>query len=261
MRAASVLGMVVVALLVGACSPGVATDGPEASATQSGTPTMVLGETPAGSSPEPVTPTLFASASGSLAYNASDEPLRAGTYATRKFRFPFMAEIDTDLGIRDAGDTSRLVYIGQDKNAPQNGDEEFSALLLERVLNPDDQRALEPLEDDVFEWFRRHPRLTNVPGSDKAFKVDGRQARQLDLLLADPVQCGSFHADKECVLIGYGPEGDEPYALFAGSRARIVVVDHDGTPILFGYQATDDERFPIRSGVFDRWVASVDFTE
>jgi hypothetical protein len=253
MGSALVIGMVVVALLVGACAGGVATGAPEPSAPQS--------ETPTGSSPVIVTPTPSASPSGALAYDAVDEQIRAGTYATREFRFPFTAEIDTDLGIRDAADTSRLVYIGQDKNAPQNGDEEFSAMLLERVLDPDDQRTLEAMEDDVFEWFGRHPRLTSVPGSDNAFEVDGNPAMQVDLLLADPVQCGSFHADKECVLIGYGPEGDEPYALFAGSRVRIVVVDHDGTPILFGYQATDDERFPIKSGVFDRWVASVDFSE
>ncbi len=222
---------------------------------------MVPRETLATPGPLSVSPTPPGPGSGPLAYNARNEPVDAGEYATHAFRFPFTARIDTDLGIRDAGDTSRLVFIGQDKNAQQNGDEEFSAMVLERVLDPEDQRTLEPMADDVFAWFRDHPRLKSVPGSDKAFDVDGHPARQLDLLLADPVQCGSFHADMECVLIGYGPEGNEPYALFAGNRARIVVVDHDGAPILFEYQATDDDRFPIRSGVFDRWVASVDFTE
>ena len=64
-----------------------------------------------------------------------------------------------------------------------------------------------------------------------------------------------------CILIGYGPEGEEPFILFVGSRLRIVVVDHDGTPILFTYQAADNERFAARSAVFDDWVRSVDFTK
>jgi hypothetical protein len=140
-----------------------------------------------------------------------------------------------------------------------NADEEWGVMYLDRVLDPVGQRTIVDLEGDPLAWFAGHPRFEVVPDTATELEVDGHPARQLDLLPADPVRCGSYHADLQCVLVGYGPPDDEPFVVFAGSRFRVVVVDFDGTPIVFEYQAADDERFAERSGVFDRWIRSIDF--
>jgi hypothetical protein len=251
MGAASVVGVVVIALGLVGCTGS----GPGATALP-----LASGSAPPSTAAAPPS-TAAASASTGLhgysAYPAVDYP--AGTYATRAFQPAFTAEIDTDLGIRYGGDEDRFVFIAQDKNAPVNADEEWDVMYLDRVLDPVGQRTIEPLEGDPLDWFERHPRLEVVSGSATDLEVDGHPARRLDLLPADPVQCGSHHQNLQCVLVGYGPTDDEPFVVFAGSRFRVVVVDFDGTPILFTYQAADDARFADRSGVFDRWVRSVDF--
>jgi hypothetical protein len=183
----------------------------------------------------------------------------AGTYRTRAFQPAFTAEIDTDLGLLYGGDEARFVFMGQDKNAPVNADQEWDVMYLDQVLDPVGQRTIEPLDGDPLAWFEQHPRFEVVSGSPQDLDVDGHPARQADLLPADPVPCGSHHQNLQCVLVGYGPTEDEPFVVFDGSRFRVVVVDFDGTPILFTYQAADDARFADRSGVFDRWVRSVDF--
>ena len=267
MRAAWLVGMTVIALIVAACvGQGASTQGSRPSAS----PAMDartrapprLAPTPNGAAASDVPSSSVAPSAapgGPAPYAAEDGDIAAGLYEATHFQFPFTAEINTDLGIRDAHDTPRLVYIAQDKNAPVNADEEFNAMLLLRVFDPADQRTLGYLGGDVYDWFVHHQRFKVVPGSKDVLEVDGHPARQVDLLPADPVECGPFHANLDCVFVGYGPEGDEPFAVFGGSRLRIVVVDHDGTPILFAYQATDDARYAERSKVFDHWVRSVDF--
>ena len=201
-----------------------------------------------------------ASPGGAAPYDATDADIPAGLYEATRFKFPFTAEINTrPRHPRRRHDESRFVYIGQDKNAPVNGDEEFNAMLLLRVLDPADQRTLGYLGGDVYDWFVHHPRLKVVPGSKDTFEVDGYPARQVDLLPARSRGVRPLPLQLDCVLVGYGPDGDEPFTLFDGSRLRIVVVDHDGTPILFAYQATDDAHYAERSSVFDHWVRSVDF--
>ena len=54
------------------------------------------------------------------------------------------------------------MYIGQDKNAPVNGDEEFNAMLLQRVFDPADQRHPRLLGGDVYDWFVHHQRFKVV---------------------------------------------------------------------------------------------------
>jgi hypothetical protein len=195
---------------------------------------------------------------GLLPYGGDDLGHPAGTYIANAFRFPFTADIDQDLGIRDSGQFATFVYIGQDKNAPTNGDEEFDAFFLDRVLDPSDQRSLHNLSGDRYQWFLSHPRLSIVTDSRKTLKVDGLAARQADFLPADPVPCGNFHRNLRCVLIGFGPPGDEPFALFDGSRLRLVVVDHPGSQVVFAYQSAV-ARFSEKVRVFDHWVRSVDF--
>ena len=253
MRGASVVGVVVIALGLVGC----AGSGPEAIASP---PDSVAARPSTAIASDPP-PTVAASASaGTLSYAhypAVEYP--AGTYVTRAFQPAFTAEIDTDLGLLYGGDEDRFVFMGQDKNAPVNADQEWDVMYLERVLDPVGQRTIEPLDGDPLDWFQQHPRFKVVSGSHQDLDVDGHPARQLDLLPADPVQCGSHHQNLQCVLVGYGPTEDEPFVVFDGSRFRVVVVDFNGTPILFTYQAADDERFADRSGVFDRWVRSVDF--
>ena len=152
-----------------------------------------------------------------------------------------------------------FVFIGQDKNAPVNGDEEFVAMLLRQVIDPEDQRSISPFRGDAFDWFLAHPRLTLVAGSKVKVTVDGLPARQADFLPSRPVTCGTFHFNLQCVLIGYGPAGDEPLALFDGSRLRVVVVDHADRQIVFTYQHADTAAWSDAVSVFDHWVRSVDF--
>jgi hypothetical protein len=253
MGAASVVGVVVIALALFGCNgsgAGIAA-------------TPRLASDPAGHAPfSPVPPSTVAASPpigthGYFHYPAVDFP--AGTYVTRSFQPAFMAEIDTDIGPFYGGDDERFVFIGQDKNAPINADEEWDVMYLDRVLDPVGLRTIEPLDGDPLDWFEQHPRFEVVSGSASDLDVDGHPARQLDLLPADPVACGSHHQNLQCVLVGYGPPDDEPFVVFAGSRFRVVVVEFDGTPILFTFQAADDERFADRSGIFDRWVRSVDF--
>jgi hypothetical protein len=251
MRGPSVVGVVVIALgLVGCIGSGSGTTAPPL-APGSAAPS------PATVPPSPATAPASTGPLGYSNYPAVDYP--AGTYITKAFQPAFTAEIDTDLGLRYGGDDDRFVFIGQDKNAPMNADEEWDVMYLDRVLDPVGQRTIEPLDGDPLDWFEQHPRLMVVAGSATDLDVDGHLAHQLDLLPADPVQCGSYHQNLQCVLIGYGPAGDEPFVVFAGSRFRVVVVDFDGTPIVFTYQAADDVRYADRSAVFDRWVRSVDF--
>jgi hypothetical protein len=250
MHTSLVAGTLVMALVIAGCAgggAGVASTPPAPSAAAATSPSAAPSSTPASAS------------TAELAYAGDDAEFPAGTYATSHFRFPFTAELDTLLEVRDAGDTDRLVFIGQDKNAPENADEELTAMLLERVVDPVDQRSIGPLDGDLLRWFEDHPRLTAEEGARKDVEVDGEPAVQLDLLPSDMGPCGSFHPDLQCVLVGYGPEGDEPFAVFGGSRLRIVVTEHLGTPVLFTYQATDDDRFESRASVFDHWVGSVDF--
>lgn len=186
-------------------------------------------------------------------------PHPAGIYRASAFRHPFTAVIGQDLGIRDSGESEPFLYIGQDKNAAK-GDEEFDAMILSRVFDPQDQRSLDDMPRGVQKWFGDHPRLRLVTDTAVSLTVDGLPATQADYLPADPVVCGQWHADLECVLIGYGPPGDEPFILFGGSRLRVVVVDHPAGPIVFTYQdRAADGVFLEHVGVFDGWVRSVDF--
>jgi len=270
MRATPVVEMVVIALVVAGCTGSGLTAPP----THVGSPTPSAISTPAVASPPVATlasaspvgaagPSPSAGRYGYAHYPAVQYP--AGTYATTTFQPAFVAEIDTDIGIHYGGDESGFVFIGADKNASENADEEWDAMYLDRVLDPVGQRTIEPLKGDPLDWFEHHPRLSVVPESSATLEVDRHHARQVDLLPADPVQCGSSHPNLECVLVGYGPPGDEPFVLFAGSRFRLVVVDDVAVPggrlasIVFAYQAADDERFAKRSGVFDRWIRSIDF--
>ena len=143
MRAAWMVGLTVIALFVAACAGGgstVASSRPSASvAVPSGSETPTTG---AASDAPSSSAAPSASPGGAAPYDVTDADIPAGLYEATHFKFPFTAEINTDLGIRDAGDESRFVYIGQDKNAPVNGDEEFNAMLLLRVLDPADQRTL-----------------------------------------------------------------------------------------------------------------------
>jgi hypothetical protein len=260
MRAASVVGVVVIALGLAGCTgsgPGATAATPAAATAPPSTADATSPSTTTASAS--IDPAASASSDphGYAAYPAVDYP--AGTYATKAFQPAFTAVIDTDLGLRYGGDDERFVFIGQDKNAPVNADEEWAVMYLDRVLDPVGQRTIADLEGDPLAWLAGHPRFKVVPDTAAELEVDGHPGRQLDLLPADPVQCGSYHADLQCVLVGYGPLEDEPFVVFAGSRFRVVVVDVDGTPIVFEYQAADDERFAERSGVFDRWIRSVDF--
>jgi len=247
MRGASVVGVVVIALGLMGCA------GSEPGATASPPASIAAG-------PSSAPPSTAAASTGRLSYAhypAVEYP--AGTYVTTAFQPAFTAEIDTDLGLLYGGDEERFVFMGQDKNAPMNADQEWDVMYLDRVLDPVGQRTIEPLDGDPLDWFEQHPRFEVVSGSRQDVDVDGHAARQVDLVPTDPVPCGSHHQNLQCVLVGYGPPDDEPFVVFDGSRFRVVVVDFDGTPILFTYQAVDDARFADRSAVFDRWVRSVDF--
>jgi hypothetical protein len=212
----------------------------------------------ASASLSPSPPAVATMSSGMLAYGGDDVVHPAGTYVANDFRYPFTAVIDSDLGIRDSGQFESFVYIGQDKNAPVNGDEEFDAMFLTRVLDPTDQRSLHDLSGDALEWLLKHPRLEVVDGSRVTLNVDGLAARQADFLPSEPVPCGNFHRNLLCVLIGFGPPGDEPFALFDGSRLRVVVVEHPGRQIVFAYQSATGA-YAGKVTVFDRWVRSADF--
>jgi hypothetical protein len=197
---------------------------------------------------------------GNYLYGGQDVDHPAGTYAAPSFAYPFTAEIDRDLGIRDSGQSATFVYIGQDKNAPVNGDEEFDVMLLSRVLDPDDQRSIGSFSGDAFEWLVGHARLALVEGSSIELKVGGLDARQADLLPSRTVPCGNFHRNLECVLIGYGPDGAEPFVVFGGSRVRTVVVEHADRQIVFIHQSADTTEYAAKVAVFDGWVRSVKFT-
>jgi hypothetical protein len=253
MRAASVVGVVVIALGLLGC----AGSRPEAT---SSPPASVAAPPPTDVAPVHPSTAAASASTGPYGYaHNSAVNYHAGTYVTKSFQPAFSATIDTDLGLLYGGDEPRFVFMGQDKNAPVNADEEWDVMYLDRVLDPVGQRTIEPLDGDPLNWFEQHPRLEAVSGSAMDLEVDGHPARQLDLMPADSVPCGSYHQNLQCVLIGYGPPDDEPFVVFAGSRFRVVVVDFNGTPILFTYQAADGARFADRSAVFDRWVRSVDF--
>lgn len=252
-------GLAVVLFVAVACSGG----------RTSPTTTPDIGSSSTGASAPPTkppfvppvesSPTVSTAPGGLLLYGGEDVDHPAGRYLASEFEFPFEAGLDEDLGIRDSGQSKGFVYIGQDKNAPAKGDEEFDAMFLVKVLDPDDQRSLHDLTGDVMRWFRDHPRLTLVRGSEKTIKIDRLPARQTDFLPSRPVPCGNFHRNLSCVLIGFGPPSDEPFALFKGSRLRLVVVDHPGRQVVFAYQSLDSSAFPSKVAVFDHWVRSVDF--
>jgi hypothetical protein len=197
---------------------------------------------------------------GAYVYGGQDLEHPAGTYAAPDFTYPFTAELDRDLGIRDSGQSPMFVFVGQDKNAPTDGDEEFDAMLLRRVLDPQDQRGIEDFDGDAADWLLAHERLSLVANTMTELVVDGLVARQADFRPTRPVPCGNFHANLRCVLIGYGPDGDEPFALFDGSRLRVVVVDHADGQIVFAYQSADTAEYVEKVKVFDHWVRSVQFT-
>jgi hypothetical protein len=197
---------------------------------------------------------------GAYLYGGDDVVHPAGVYAAPSFALPFKAEFNAPLGIRESGQSELFVFIGQDKNAPADGDEEFDAMFLRQVLDPLDQRSLSTFDGDPFEWFLDHTRLSLVKGSETELEVDGLPARQAEFLPASTVACGSFHPNLQCVLIGFGPDGDEPFALFGGSRLRIVVVAHEDRDVVFAYQSADTEAFAAKVAVFDHWIRTVDFS-
>jgi hypothetical protein len=245
------------AVLLAACQGGGGVAAPSAaiptaahSATRTADPTPAMTQGP---------PTLSL-VDGVYVFGGDDVVHPAGLYSAPDFAYPFTAELVTPLGIRESGQSDLFVYVGQDKNAPANADEEFDAMFLRLVIDPDDQRSLSPFTGDPFAWFMDHTRLSLVKGSRVALEVDGLPARQADFLPARPVSCGNFHADLDCVLVGYGPDGDEPFALFAGSRLRIVVVEHADREIVFAYQSADTAAFGEKVAVFDHWIRTVDFT-
>ena len=246
---------VAIALLVAACAGG--------GERETASPSRAIPATAAPfASPTP-TPTIgpaLERVDGTYVYGGSDVDHPAGIYAAPDFAFPFTAELNRDLGLRDSDqEGDGFVFIAEDKNMPINGDEEFVAMLLRQVIDPEDQRSISPFSGDAFDWFLAHTRLTLVAGSTVKVTVDGLAARQADFLPSRPVACGTFHFNLQCVLIGYGPAGDEPLAVFAGSRQRVVVVDHADRQIVFVYQHADTAEWSDAVSVFDHWVRSVDF--
>jgi hypothetical protein len=197
---------------------------------------------------------------GAYLYGGDDVVHPAGLYAAPSFAYPFTAELNTPLGIRESGQSELFVFIGQDKNAPANGDEEFDAMFLRQVIDPGDQRSISTFDGDPFEWFLDHTRLSLVKGSRTELEVDERTAHQAEFLPASTVPCGNFHPNLQCVLIGFGPDGDEPFAVFGGSRLRIVIVEHEGRDLVFAYQSADTDAFAAKVAVFDHWIRTVDFS-
>ena len=246
---------VAIALLVAACAGG--------GERETASPSRATPATAAPfASPTP-TPTIgpaLERVDGTYVYGGSDVDHPAGIYAAPDFAFPFTAELNRDLGLRHSDqEGDGFVFIAEAKNMPINGDEEFVAMLLRQVIDPEDQRSISPFSGDAFDWFLAHTRLTLVAGSTVKVTVDGLAARQADFLPSRPVACGTFHFNLQCVLIGYGPAGDEPLAVFAGSRQRVVVVDHADRQIVFVYQHADTAEWSDAVSVFDHWVRSVDF--
>ena len=246
---------VAIALLVAACAGGGERETASPSRATPATAAPFVSPTP--------TPTIgpaLERVDGTYVYGGSDVDHPAGIYAAPDFAFPFTAELSRDLGVRDSDqEGDGFVFIGQDKNAPINGDEEFVAMLLRKVIDPEDQRSISPFSGDAFDWFLAHTRLTLVEGSERQGHRRRLAARQADFLPSRPVACGTFHFNLKCVLIGYGPAGDEPLALFDGSRLRVVVVDHADRQIVFTYQHADTTEWTDAVSVFDHWVRSVDF--
>jgi hypothetical protein len=252
--------LIALALLVAACGGGNGAAGSTPRNAPTGEPPASSRSSVASSPAATVALPSVQLVDGNYLYGGQDVDHPAGTYAAPYFAYPFTAAIDRDLGIRDSGQTATFVYIGQDKNAPINGDEEFDVMFLSRVLDPDDQRSLGSFSGDAFEWFVGHARLALVEGSSIELKVDGLDAQQADFLPSRAVPCGNFHRNLQCVLIGYGPDGAEPFALFDGSRMRIVVIEHADRQIVFTYQSADTTEYADKVAVFDGWVRSVDFT-
>lgn len=252
--------LIAVALLVAACGGGNEAAGSTPLDAPTGVPAPSPLATIAGSPAATVALPRVQLVDGNYLYGGQDVDHPAGTYAAASFTYPFTAQIDRDLGIRDSDQSATFVYIGQDKNAPINGDEEFDVMLLSRVLDPDDQRSIDALSGDAFEWFAGHARLSLVEGSSIELEVDGLAARQADYLPSRTVPCGQFHRNLQCVLIGFGPDGTEPFALFDGSRMRLVVIEHADRQIVFTYQSADTTDYADKVAVFDGWVRSVDFT-
>jgi len=248
------------ALLVAACGSGNGAAGSSARNAPTGERPASSLAAVAGSPAPTVALPMVQLVDGNYLYGGQDVDHPAGSYAAPSFAYPFTAEIDRDLGIRDSGQSATFIYVGQDRNAPINGDEEFDVMFLSRVLDPDDQRSIGQFSGDAFEWFVDHARLTLVEGSSIELEVDGLDARQADFLPSRTVPCGNFHRNLQCVLIGHGSDGAEPFALFDGSRMRIVVLEHADRQVVFTYQSADTTEYADKVVVFDGWVRSVDFT-
>jgi hypothetical protein len=125
---------VAIALLVAACAGG--------DERETASPSRAIPATAAApASPTPTIGPALERVDGTYVYGGSDVDHPAGIYAAPDFIFPFTAELNRDLGVRDSDqEGDGFVYIGQDKNAPINGDEEFVAMLLRQVFDPADQR-------------------------------------------------------------------------------------------------------------------------
>jgi hypothetical protein len=255
--------LIALLFLVAACqggneAPGTLSSSPGGAATNAAT-AGTAGSSPSASPAVSVAPPTVALVDGAYVYGGQDVDHPAGTYAAPAFTYPFTAELDRDLGIRDSDQVATFVYIAQDKNAPINGDEEFDVMFLRQLLDPEDQRSLSSFSGDAYDWFVNHERLTLVEDSALELRVDGLDARQADFLPTRPVPCGNFHASLQCVLIGFGPDGDEPFAFFDDNRLRLVVIEHAARQLIFVYQSADTAAYVDKVAVFDHWVRSVDF--
>ena len=193
-------------------------------------------------------------------YPSTRRGLPAGTYATRAFQPAFTAEIDTDLGLRYGGDEDRFVFIGQDKNAPVNADEEWDVMYLDRVLDPVGQRTIEPLDGDPSRLVRA--------ASEARGRVrirHGPRGRWTSRPPAGPASCRPGPVRQPPPGPPVRAHRLRPDRRRTVRRVRRLAVSRSSSSTSTArrscsrYQAADDARFADRSGVFDRWVRSVDF--
>jgi len=189
-----------------------------------------------------------------------EEPrkLGPGTYRTEEFKPPFSFRVGEgwSTSLPEVYDDFRIT------RGHETGGLGFANLRGARFFEPTKTGTpyMADVPKDVAGWFREHPHLkTSEP---EPARVGGIEGARFDVIVGDLPEGHSGECGSDCVDLFRFSSGGRPFALWEGSKLRLVVLeDVEGEKVIMGFGspvAEFDEHAPEARKVIDtvQWRGS-----